>query len=697
MMRFLLFGIFFFSIQLIFSQNAFKYQAVVRDNAGEVVANQSIGVQISIIQDNIANSASYVETHTTTSTAYGVININIGQGTVVSGTFVNLDWSKSSFAKIEIDITGGSSYVNMGTSELLHVPKALYAQDAGINGCPNIGLCVKDFGAVGDNSTDDTAAFQNALDSATLTTTGNKVYVPAGNYKITSSLTVPDGVTIQGEGMGNTPLGSPYNGSAIRYSGSGFAVKLECHNCGLKDMLVVDNNVGTMSASGVQILADSRLNESIRFEQVLIHNFTGGTALKLEAINAGGIPYASFYDVRIRNGKTGIHIYQDVGSFVNSNAWYHGVISGGGFDYGILVDGGNNNQFYGTIIEPQTSTYGHVVVNDGEIICPNIRIEGTNQPVTTPLVTFAGGTKNSFISGTYAGGLTIDDGNNFVGFRSGKAAHYFNSRANLYENATFESFDGTSLPYWDISGAGVTMAIEEPELTSIHNVLKLTVPNGVTANLEPSSVFTPQFGDLPLYGQLNFGMYIKVNVPATVYLRTNPSGGVTSSQAHHGDGNWHFVSMSQNVDTSQVLDAKLEIANASGASVDVYISVPTFNYGNQSPSQDPKPITSAGGIITGTLSTAMFSFTPSTTFIVLPKYANVFEITGTQAIHRINDALADRFPKGTIITLLFNDAGLNILNSVYLDLKETFSSVEDSSLTLVSNGDGTWRELWRNL
>ena len=122
-----------------------------------------------------------------------------------------------------------------------------------------------------------------------------------------------------------------------------------------------------------------------------------------------------------------------------------------------------------------------------------------------------------------------------------------------------------------------------------------------------------------------------------------------------------------------------------------------LNFGNQIGSIAPKPISSAGGIVTGTLTTSMIDFTPTSNFIVLPKEGNVFEISGTQDIHRINDSTADRFPKGTTITLLFNDAGVGILNSVYINLKSSYTSTINSSLTLISNGNGTWRELMRNL
>lgn len=58
---------------------------------------------------------------------------------------------------------------------------------------------VKDYGATGDGTTDDTAAIQQTID-AVETNGGGAVYIPAGTYKITSTLTIPLKVSIFGEG-----------------------------------------------------------------------------------------------------------------------------------------------------------------------------------------------------------------------------------------------------------------------------------------------------------------------------------------------------------------------------------------------------------------------------------------------------------------------------------------------------------------
>lgn len=56
---------------------------------------------------------------------------------------------------------------------------------------------IKDFGAVGDGVVDDTVAIQAACDSVT---TGC-IYVPAGSYRISAQITVPPGLSLQGDGQ----------------------------------------------------------------------------------------------------------------------------------------------------------------------------------------------------------------------------------------------------------------------------------------------------------------------------------------------------------------------------------------------------------------------------------------------------------------------------------------------------------------
>ncbi|MDO5969648.1 hypothetical protein Q4Q35_07500 [Flavivirga aquimarina] len=108
-----------------------SYQAIVRNASDQILANQSVGMQISILQGSSSGSAVYVETQNPTTNDNGLLTIEIGTGTIVSGTFNSIGWGNNAyFIKTEIDPTGGSSYSITGTSQLMSVPYALHAKTA---------------------------------------------------------------------------------------------------------------------------------------------------------------------------------------------------------------------------------------------------------------------------------------------------------------------------------------------------------------------------------------------------------------------------------------------------------------------------------------------------------------------------------------------------------------------------------------
>ena len=109
----------------------FKYQAVVRDAGNLILNNQAVGMQLTIQQGSIGGTAVYTETFIPTSNAYGLVNIEIGSGNTTDD-FSTIDWSAGPyFIETAIDATGGTTYVVMGTSQLMSVPYALYAKTSG--------------------------------------------------------------------------------------------------------------------------------------------------------------------------------------------------------------------------------------------------------------------------------------------------------------------------------------------------------------------------------------------------------------------------------------------------------------------------------------------------------------------------------------------------------------------------------------
>jgi len=109
-----------------------SYQAVIRNTRGGLVTKQNVGMQISILQGPEKGKAVYVETQTPTTDANGLVPIEIGGGTVVTGTFAGIDWSTGPYyLKTETDTLGGTNYTITGTSQILSVPYSLYAESTG--------------------------------------------------------------------------------------------------------------------------------------------------------------------------------------------------------------------------------------------------------------------------------------------------------------------------------------------------------------------------------------------------------------------------------------------------------------------------------------------------------------------------------------------------------------------------------------
>ncbi|HOY30518.1 MAG TPA: hypothetical protein PKW80_01440 [Bacteroidales bacterium] len=109
----------------------FNYQTVVRDNSGNILANHPVSFRISLLQYSVNGSAVYVEKHYDTTNAYGLSSLKIGGGVPLSGSMAGINWANGPYyIKLELDQNGGSSYVTMGTTQLLSMPYALHSQTA---------------------------------------------------------------------------------------------------------------------------------------------------------------------------------------------------------------------------------------------------------------------------------------------------------------------------------------------------------------------------------------------------------------------------------------------------------------------------------------------------------------------------------------------------------------------------------------
>jgi hypothetical protein len=153
----------------------FTYQSVIRNAGNQLVANQSVGIKISILQGNATGSAVYAETHSPLTNANGLVTLEIGGGTLLSGDFANINWANGPyFVKTETDVNGGSNYTITNTTQLLSVPYAMYAKSAG-SVAGGSGITITSVSSAGD----------------TLYLSNGQTFVAGGNNGGTGSLVLP--------------------------------------------------------------------------------------------------------------------------------------------------------------------------------------------------------------------------------------------------------------------------------------------------------------------------------------------------------------------------------------------------------------------------------------------------------------------------------------------------------------------------
>jgi hypothetical protein len=110
-----------------------SYQAIIRNSNDSLLVSTPVGMRISLVQGSPTGTVVYSETQTETTNANGLVSLQIGMGTVVSGTFAGIDWAAGPYyVKTETDLSGGTNYTITSSNELLSVPYALFSA----NGTP---------------------------------------------------------------------------------------------------------------------------------------------------------------------------------------------------------------------------------------------------------------------------------------------------------------------------------------------------------------------------------------------------------------------------------------------------------------------------------------------------------------------------------------------------------------------------------
>lgn len=261
-----------------------SYQAVMRNGSGQLLANQGIAVKVSILQGSPAGATVYSERLTGNTNANGLVSLEIGTGTILTGTFATIDWSSGSYyLKTETDPAGGTNYTIAGTSQLLSVPYAMYAKTAG--------------GGGGSFAIPYTNTVNNASTLFSLTNDGDGTSLEGNNSTTTSNIaavrgivtnTAPGGFSsaVRGINNGTGGLGIGVYGSQ---AGSGWGVYGVTPN-GL-------GVYGNASANGTGVYANSNTgtgltatsNNGIPASISIFNNANNNVALSASSVGNGTV------------------------------------------------------------------------------------------------------------------------------------------------------------------------------------------------------------------------------------------------------------------------------------------------------------------------------------------------------------------------------------------------------------------------
>jgi hypothetical protein len=188
----------------------FNYQAIARDAGGNVLPAHKIGVELSVLDGGPAGTVVYQETFIDTTNAFGLFTLQVGGGVVVSGTFTGINWATGNkYLQTAIDLAGGTNYALSGTTQLLSVPYALYAQ----NSLAGTGNTAMGYDALSKNSS---GMYNTAAGEGALARNSTGAYNVAIGAEALQSTTIANSITAIGAGA-DISVDGLVNATAIGY------------------------------------------------------------------------------------------------------------------------------------------------------------------------------------------------------------------------------------------------------------------------------------------------------------------------------------------------------------------------------------------------------------------------------------------------------------------------------------------------
>jgi hypothetical protein len=369
---------------------AFKYQAVLRDGSGEIRADESVSVEVSILQGSSTGSTVYSESHDVTTNSFGLINLNIGMGS--SGDdFGAIDWGDGPyFIKISVDGTA------MGTSQLLSVPYAHFADSSasGFSGNYEDLSNTPDLSDTANYLTEETDPLFGESVAQGITELDTAIWNKSkGKWSLKENDTLYYDKGIVGIGT-NKPT------SNLTVYGSG-----KSHDVLIKDyngFLGID---GSGSNTGIQFLNDGTWRTTI---------YTNPSSGLLQIYNSGagvglGLNASNYLGIKTTNPQSELHVNGEVRVDETTSSPEPKTIYGNSFPlaYGVITSGGMvySGSGYGISSVSRTSTGVYsITLTNGWSGNPVVMATSYNSAPNDEIVTYAASADDNVITINVANG-----------------------------------------------------------------------------------------------------------------------------------------------------------------------------------------------------------------------------------------------------------------------------------------------------
>ena len=524
--------------------NKMSYQAVIRDASNNLVANQSVGVRISILKGSASGSSVFVETHSATTNANGLVSVEIGNGTNVSGSISGINWGTDAyFIKTETDPTGGTSYSISATNQLLSVPYALSSKSAtnmelkdltDVTGTPTAGQVLKWDGTTWKPQNDLTGGSGGSYSAgAGITISGsNVISADLGtdiatseiqNNAVTTAKIANDAITapkiddmgatsgqvMQYNGTNWAPAtpatGSTYTaGSGIAISGSNAisaTLGTDISTAEIQNNAVTTAKIATNAVTGNEIANNAvntaqLANDAVTAPKIAQMSATSGEVLKWNgsawapaADNTGSASYTAGSGIAISGSNA---ISATLGTDISTAEIQNNAVTTAKIATNAVTGNEIANNAVNTAQLANDAVTAPKIDDMGATSGQVLQYNGTNWAPTTPAATTSPWT----VSGS---NVYRNSGNVGIGTTNPLSPLQVDGQAVINQDGNALQLRGLN-PYLSFYNGGINTGF----LSSNPTAFDMTTPFGSTKNLTLSTLLTPRLTIIPT-GEIGIG------------------------------------------------------------------------------------------------------------------------------------------------------------------------------------------------